>query len=85
MWDREGELRMGLAKVFMNEGHQAIQLPESCRFAVDEVVANQIGNIVILAPKTDPWSEMLNALNMCTDDFLSGGIQDLPAQKRECL
>ena len=76
---------MELAKIFMNEGHQAIRLPESCQFAVDEVVANRIGNIVILAPKTDPWSEMFSALDMCTDDFLSGGIQDVPVQERECL
>ena len=75
---------MELAKVFTNDGAQAVQLPKNFQFADDEVVVNRIGNIVLLAPKTDPWSEMFNALDMCTDDFLADGIQDVPAQVREC-
>ena len=48
-------------------------------------MVNRIGNIVILAPKEDPWKNMLESLEMFTDGFLAEGIEDLPIQEREML
>lgn len=76
---------MEVAKVFSNGGSQAVRLPKECRFEQDEVLAKRIGNIVILMPKDDPWGLMLQGLNMFSDDFLKGGIDDLPMQERPLL
>ena len=76
---------MEVAKVFANGGSQAVRLPKDCRFSEDEVLVNRIGNIVILAPKEDPWKNMLESLEMFTDGFLAEGIEDLPIQEREML
>ena len=76
---------METAKIFTNGGSQAVRLPKSCRFDQDEVLVNRIGKAVILLPKEDPWAAALQGLRLFTDDFLSGGIDDLPVQERNSL
>lgn len=76
---------MEIAKVFTNGGSQAVRLPKGCRFAKDEVLVNRIGSVVILMPKDDPWSSMLQGFRMFSDDFLKEGVEDLPVQEREFL
>ena len=76
---------MEYAKIFTNGGSQAVRLPRSCRFEQDEVLVNRIGKAVILLPKEDPWAVALQGLRLFTDDFLSGGIDDLPVQERNSL
>lgn len=76
---------MEIAKIFTNGGSQAVRLPKGCRFVQDEVLVNRIGSVVILMPKDDPWSSMLQGFNMFSDDFLKQGIEDLPVQEREML
>ena len=76
---------MEYAKVFSNGGSQAVRLPKACRFDQDEVLVNRIGKAVILLTKDDPWGTMLQGLSLFTDDFLSGGIDDLPVQERKSL
>ena len=59
---------METAKIFANGGSQAVRLPKECRFDDDEVLINHIGSVVILMPKNDPWTSMMSALQMFTDD-----------------
>ena len=73
---------MEAARVFTNGGSQAVRLPKSCRFDSQEVLAHKIGNIVILVPEDDPWSSMIQGLQMSTDDFLKNDIEDFPVQER---
>ena len=73
---------MEKAKVFANGGSQAVRLPKNCRFEAEEVYVNRIGSVVILIPGDDPWSSMLDGLNLFTDDFLREPIEDLPVQER---
>ena len=72
---------METAKIFTNGGSQAVRLPRSCRFSEGEVLVNRIGNVVILLPKGDPWSTMMEGLRLFTDDFLTEEIEDLPPQE----
>lgn len=46
------------ARIFTDDGSQAVRLPESCRFPADqeEVLVRREGNRVILEP-VDEWSE----------------------------
>ena len=74
---------MEIAKIFTNGGSQAVRLPKDCRFDGDEVLANRIGKIVILAPKDDPWASLLQGFSMFSEDFLRDGIEDLPIQERD--
>ena len=76
---------MEIAKVFTNGGSQAVRLPKGCRFVQNEVWVNRIGSIVILIPKDDPWSSMLQGFSLFSDDFLNHEIEDLPVQERETL
>ena len=62
---------MEKAKIFNNGGSQAIRLPKDFRFDDDEVLINQIGNIVILMGKNDPFSNTLLGLNLFTEDYLN--------------
>ena len=76
---------MEVAKVFSNGGSQAVRLPKNCRFDQDEVLVNRIGSVVILMPKDDPWTPMMQSLDMFTEDFLADGVDDLPVQERAQL
>ena len=76
---------METAKVFMNGGSQAVRLPKDCRFDQEEILANRIGRVVILMPKDDPWASMIQGLQMFSEDYLEGGIPDLPVQERRTL
>ena len=39
---------METAKLFTSGGSQAVRLPKSCRFPVDEVIVKKVGDIVML-------------------------------------
>ena len=62
---------MMTAKVFKNGRSQAIRLPKECRFSLDEVVVNKIGDIVILLPKQNKWDSFMRAVDMFSDDFMA--------------
>ena len=62
---------MYTAKIFTNDGSQAVQLPQDCRFEDDEVFVHKIGDAVILFPKGSRWQNMLNSLPYFTKDYLA--------------
>jgi antitoxin VapB len=70
---------MQTAKIFINGRSQAVRLPKDCRFSGNDVFVNKIGNMVVLIPKDDPWSSLVNSLNQFTDDFMDERGQ--PSQK----
>ena len=76
---------MMTAKLFENGRSQAVRLPKECRFKVDEVNVNKIGDIVILMPKENKWAGFLNGLDLFTEDFMSEGREQPSGQEREKL
>ena len=44
------------AKVFMSGRSQAVRLPKSYRFDVDEVAIRRVGDSVILTPMRGDWA-----------------------------
>ncbi len=75
---------MQTAKLFANGRSQAVRLPKNCRFSGDDVYIKKFENIVILFPKTDPWSSLVNSLDHFSDDFME--TRDQPnEQEREQL
>ena len=66
---------MQTAKLFNNGRSQAVRLPKELRFSGDDVYIKKIGNMVVLLPKDDPWSPLMNSLDQFTDDFMHERIQ----------
>ena len=74
---------MKTAKFFANDGNQIDQLPKTCRFTDDDVFVNHIDNIVTLVQKKERWRNLLDSLELFTDDFLAEEFQSLPLEERE--
>lgn len=66
---------MQTAKIFINGRSQAVRLPKEFRFSGNDVFIKKIGNMVILLPKDDPWSSLVNSLDQFTDDFMNNREQ----------
>lgn len=73
------------AKISENGRSQAVRLPKECRFDVDEVSVNKIGDIIMLMPKTSRWNSFMQAVDMFTPDFFENGRADMVHQERESL
>lgn len=61
---------MQTAKIFINGRSQAVRLPKEFRFSSSDVFIKKIGKMVVLLPKDDPWSPLINSLDQFTDDFM---------------
>ena len=66
---------MQTAKIFVNGRSQAVRLPKEFRFAENDVFIKKIGKMVVLLPKNDPWSSLVNSLDQFTDDFMENREQ----------
>ncbi len=66
---------MQTAKIFVNGRSQAVRLPKDFRFAEKDVFIKKIGKMVVLLPKNDPWSSLVNSLDQFTDDFMENREQ----------
>jgi len=75
---------MQSAKIFLNGRSQAVRLPKEFRFSGNDVFIRQIGKIVILIPKDDPWASLANSLDQFTDDYMENRKQP-PQDSRETL
>ena len=69
---------MQTAKIFLNGRSQAVRLPKDFRFTENDVFIKKIGKMVVLLPKDDPWSSLVNSLDQFTDDFMDS--RDQPGQ-----
>ena len=69
---------MQTAKIFINGRSQAVRLPKDFRFSGKDVFIKKIGKIVVLLPKDDPWSSLVNSLDQFTDEFMDS--RDQPNQ-----
>lgn len=75
---------MQTAKLFINGRSQAVRLPKDYRFEGSEVYIKKLGNTVILFPKDDPWTPLIDSLDRFSDDFMEE--RDQPQhQTRESL
>lgn len=61
---------MQTAKLFFNGRSQAVRLPKNLNFSGNDIYIKKIGRLVVLIPKDDPWSSLINSLDQFTDDFM---------------
>lgn len=76
---------METAKIFENGRSQAVRLPKKFRFNVDEVVVQQLGEAVLLAPKESLWQTFMDGLEGFTSDIFEDGRDQGIQGERECL
>ncbi|RJQ79192.1 MAG: antitoxin [Desulfobacteraceae bacterium] len=72
---------MQTAKIFINGRSQAVRLPKDFRFSGEDVYIKKVGKMVILIPKDDPWSSLINSLDQFTDDFMESREQPNQTQR----
>ncbi|MBN1757158.1 MAG: AbrB/MazE/SpoVT family DNA-binding domain-containing protein [Chitinispirillaceae bacterium] len=56
---------------FKNGNSQAVRLPKEYRLEAEEVSINRIGNVIMMVPKSDPWSGFSEGIREVGDDFPS--------------
>ena len=76
---------MDTAKVFENGRSQAVRLPKKFRFNVDEVVVQQLGDAILLAPKESVWKIFMDGVEGFTDDIFDGGRDQGVQKERQTL
>ena len=76
---------MDVVSVQNNAQGQIINIPENYRFSDDELYINRLGNLIILMPKNDDWSEFFRGLSMFSEDFMADGRGELNYEVREAL
>jgi antitoxin VapB len=74
---------MQTAKIFTNGRSQAVRLPKDFRFAGEDVYIKKVGKMVILIPKDDPWSSLIDSLDQFTDDFMESRKQPSQASREK--
>ena len=70
------------AKIFLNNGSQAIRLPKEFQFNVQEVFIRKEGADVVLSPRPLDWSSYLANAPVASQSFMDD-VEDLPVQERE--
>jgi len=60
---------MDEARLFMNGQSQAVRLPKAFRFKGKSVYIRRLGEAIILLPRKDPWSSLINACNRFYGEF----------------
>jgi antitoxin VapB len=58
------------ARLFTNGQSQAVRLPKAFRFKGKSVFIRRLGNAIILLPRKDPWSSLINACRRFDEEIL---------------
>jgi antitoxin VapB len=69
------------AKVFQNGRSQAIRLPKEFRVDTDQVYLKRTPEGFLVIAR-DPWEIFFEGVQELSDDFMAGGRQQPPPQKR---
>ena len=78
-----GGIDMDTAKIFKNGRSQAVRLPKSCRFDVQEVYVKKINDLVILVPKDTAWKVLESGVDYFTSDYLKQRSQPAVQERKE--
>src|SRR5436309_3181186 len=69
------------ARIFLNNGSQAVRLPKEFQFATRDVYIRKEGEEVILSPRPAEWSAYLDQAPKASAEFMSN-VEELPVQER---
>jgi antitoxin VapB len=69
------------AKIFKNNGSQAVRLPREFQFTTSEVFIRKQGDDVILSARPNDWSAYLTSGPTASNEYMNG-VEDLPVHER---
>ena len=73
---------MKTAKVFKSGNSQAVRIPKEFHLEGGEVEIRRKGESLILRPRKQSWAALIDSLKKFTDDFMTEGRRQPPAQDR---
>jgi antitoxin VapB len=74
---------MAKTRIFKSGNSQAVRLPKEFRFDVDEVEIVRRGDEVVIRKPPRNLRRAFETLASMPPDFMAGGREDAPPQKRE--
>jgi antitoxin VapB len=77
------EAAMKTAKIFKSGNSQAVRLPKEFQLEGDEVYLKKQNDVLILIPKSDPWSSLRRSLDHFSEDFMAERIQPDMAERED--
>jgi antitoxin VapB len=75
--------KMKTAKIFKSGNSQAVRLPKEFQLEGDEVYLKKQNDVLILIPKSDPWSSLRRSLDHFSEDFMAERIQPDMAERED--
>ena len=76
---------MKTAKIFRSGNSQAVRIPKEFQLEGDEVEIQKKGSSLVLRPKKQSWSSLIESLDKFSEDFMANGRKQPPIQKRKTL
>jgi antitoxin VapB len=73
---------MKTAKIFRSGNSQAVRIPKDFQLEGNEVEILKRGQTLLLRQKKQTWAALIQSLEKFTDDFMEGGRNQPPVQKR---
>lgn len=74
---------MKMARIFRSGNSQAVRIPREFRLEGDKVEIQKRGDALVLRPKKKSWAALIESLKQFTDDFMTEGRKQPPAQNRD--
>lgn len=68
------------AKIFLNNGSQAVRLPKDFQFSTKEVFIRKEGSDIVLSARPSDWSSYLAEAPLASETFMEE-VEDLSTQK----
>ena len=65
----KGEKTMKTSRIFKNGNNQAVRIPKEFCFDGNEVYVKQCGDVLVLVPKNEKWTERIQASQEMSDDM----------------
>lgn len=74
-----------IAKIFMKDCSQAIQLPKEFRFETEQVSIRKSGDDLIISAIKPSWDDFFDQPSAFDDDFVAERHADTRPQERDSL
>ena len=83
-FNKKGILKLEEINIQYISGSQVIQIPDNLKIDDDKVYLKKVGNILYIIPFHNPWQNMVDSVNIFSDDFMDSR-QEPKHQSRESL
>lgn len=75
-------MRFKTIDIINQKGYQSIQIPDEMKIDDNKVYLKKLGNIIYIIPFHNPWQNLIESLDIFTEDFMDDRNQP-DVQQRE--